>query len=183
MFHLEIFQFLSNVEVYNPVDDSWEDGIPLTSGRSGLASAVIYQPSCSQNYSQDSVTLQHSSREYDERRTQHNPNQSALHSSMHLRHSNFDSRGFSGDSNQDDLGDDQVNYCDENVKDETTFIALKKLKISEEFKCQVQSNTSESCPIHRFSMRIKKFMHYRTHPCKLKATIFSNFNPFNVSKI
>lgn len=28
-------QFLSIVEVYNPIDDSWEDGVPLTSGRSG----------------------------------------------------------------------------------------------------------------------------------------------------
>lgn len=60
--------FLANVEVYDPVRDMWEDGIPLTSGRSGLASAVIYQPSCPQNYSQDCITNLSSNREYDDER-------------------------------------------------------------------------------------------------------------------
>lgn len=45
--------------------DEWNDGIPLTSGRSGLASAVIYQPSCKQNYSQDMANLS-PNREYDD---------------------------------------------------------------------------------------------------------------------
>jgi hypothetical protein len=54
------------VEVYDPVKDVWEDGIPLTSGRSGLASAVIYQPSCHQNYSQDCLGNLSSNREYDD---------------------------------------------------------------------------------------------------------------------
>lgn len=36
--------FLNNVEVYDPAKNSWEDSTPLTSGRSGHASAVIYQP-------------------------------------------------------------------------------------------------------------------------------------------
>lgn len=58
--------FLANVEVYDPVKDLWEDGIPLTSGRSGLASAVIYQPSCPQNYSQDCIANISSNREYDD---------------------------------------------------------------------------------------------------------------------
>lgn len=44
----------------------WEDGIPLTSGRSGLASAVIYQPSCHQSYSQDCIANLSSNREYDD---------------------------------------------------------------------------------------------------------------------
>lgn len=60
--------FLANVEVYDPVKDEWEDGIPLTSGRSGLASAVIYQPSCPQSYSQDCLTNLSSNREYDDDR-------------------------------------------------------------------------------------------------------------------
>lgn len=58
--------FLANVEVYDPVKDVWEDGIPLSSGRSGLASAVIYQPSCHQNYSQDCISNLPSNREYDD---------------------------------------------------------------------------------------------------------------------
>jgi hypothetical protein len=46
----------------------WEDGISLTSGRSGLASAVIYQPSCHQSYSQDCIANMSSNREYDDDR-------------------------------------------------------------------------------------------------------------------
>lgn len=42
--------FLSIVEVYDPTNDRWEMGTPLTSGRSGHASAVIYQPSCANVY-------------------------------------------------------------------------------------------------------------------------------------
>lgn len=38
--------FLSIVEVYDPIQNEWLEGTPLTSGRSGHASAVIYQPSC-----------------------------------------------------------------------------------------------------------------------------------------
>lgn len=41
--------FLANVEVYNPMTDVWEDGDPLTSGRSGHASAVCYQTLCMQS--------------------------------------------------------------------------------------------------------------------------------------
>lgn len=39
-----------SVEVYDPAKDKWEEGTPLTSGRSGHASAVIYQPSCANLY-------------------------------------------------------------------------------------------------------------------------------------
>lgn len=42
--------FLATVEVYDPATDTWVDGDPLTSGRSGHASAVCYQP-CMQNCS------------------------------------------------------------------------------------------------------------------------------------
>lgn len=41
--------FLANVEVYDPMKDVWEDGDPLTSGRSGHASAVCYQTPCMQS--------------------------------------------------------------------------------------------------------------------------------------
>lgn len=36
--------FLNIVEVYDPETNAWTLGTPLTSGRSGHASAVIYQP-------------------------------------------------------------------------------------------------------------------------------------------
>lgn len=42
--------FLAIVEVYDPELNVWEEGTPLTSGRSGHASAVIYQPSGVPNY-------------------------------------------------------------------------------------------------------------------------------------
>lgn len=37
--------FSTVVEVYDPMRNVWSDGVPLTSGRSGHAAAVIYQPS------------------------------------------------------------------------------------------------------------------------------------------
>lgn len=42
--------FLNIVEVYDPSQDKWEESTALTSGRSGHASAVIYQPSCANQY-------------------------------------------------------------------------------------------------------------------------------------
>ncbi|XP_004524320.1 kelch-like ECH-associated protein 1 [Ceratitis capitata] len=42
--------FLSIVEVYDPKTNTWEQGTPLNSGRSGHASAVIYQPACATNF-------------------------------------------------------------------------------------------------------------------------------------
>lgn len=42
--------FLNIVDVYDPSQDKWEESTALTSGRSGHASAVIYQPSCANQY-------------------------------------------------------------------------------------------------------------------------------------
>lgn len=97
--------------MYNPVEDLWIDGVPLTSGRSGLASAVIYQPSCSQHYFQDNMMIQLSQgREIDEGKTQQNLSAT---SSMHLRYSsNFQSRGSPNNSNQDDMGESM--YVEDN---------------------------------------------------------------------
>lgn len=53
--------------MYDPIKDLWEEGVPLTSGRSGLASAVIYQPSMPGNYAQDCLTNLSRSREYDDK--------------------------------------------------------------------------------------------------------------------
>lgn len=61
-------QFLCDVEVYDPVKDQWEDGIALTSGRSGLASAVIYQPSCINSFMDCYPANQSTNREYDDDR-------------------------------------------------------------------------------------------------------------------
>lgn len=154
--------------MYNPLDDTWEDGVPLTSGRSGLASAVIYQPSCSQNYSQESVTLQHASREYDESRDQQNP--SGSNSSMRYRHPNFHSRGFSSDNNQDN----HASYYNE--EEAIACEALKKLKPSDEKEILVKakngSDSSRMCPIQKFGRRIKHFMHSsKSKPCKLKSIL------------
>lgn len=108
--------FLANVEVYDPVKDVWEDGIPLTSGRSGLASAVIYQPSCHQNYSQDCIANLSSNREYDDdKKPPDNHDDDAdissrgPGSSFHL---NCSSNFFSGRSGGqfDDVG---LRHCDD----------------------------------------------------------------------
>ncbi|XP_017017655.1 kelch-like ECH-associated protein 1B isoform X2 [Drosophila kikkawai] len=42
--------FLSIVEVYDPRTNTWVKGTPLKSGRSGHASAVIYQPACATTF-------------------------------------------------------------------------------------------------------------------------------------
>lgn len=42
--------FLNIVELYDPALNKWEESTPLSSGRSGHASAVIYQPSCVNQY-------------------------------------------------------------------------------------------------------------------------------------
>jgi hypothetical protein len=112
--------FLSNVEVYNPIDDVWEDGVPLTSGRSGLASAVIYQPSCPQTYSQDSLIVQHSAnREYDDdtgKSSDHQGNGGG--SSINFSYScNVNQRGSGGQGSGLRDQSDQSN-CDDNDVDD-----------------------------------------------------------------
>lgn len=90
--------------------DVWEDGIPLTSGRSGLASAVIYQPSCPQNYSQDCLASLSSNREYDDDRKPPDNNDDdadissrGTGSSYHLNcSSNFFSGGSGGQHDFED---------------------------------------------------------------------------------
>lgn len=170
--------FLSNVEVYNPLDDSWEDGVPLTSGRSGLASAVIYQPSCSQPYTQENKnSIQRG--EYDDNRSQQYPQGSASgsNSSSTLQSRHFNpTRGFSsGDLNQDHLGDQYS--CDEDipVEDRYSYNGIKKLKTSVEL---IKNNIGHyQCPLQSFKKRIKRFLHKRKrHPCKLKPMFNAKFN-------
>lgn len=55
--------FLSIVEVYDPKTNTWEQGTPLSSGRSGHASAVIFQPSCVNNFMMDCIEDDSSNRD------------------------------------------------------------------------------------------------------------------------
>ncbi|KAM7360313.1 kelch like ECH associated protein 1 isoform 2-T2 [Cochliomyia hominivorax] len=55
--------FLSIVEVYDPKTNTWEQGTPLSSGRSGHASAVIFQPSCVNNFMMDCIEDESSNRD------------------------------------------------------------------------------------------------------------------------
>lgn len=92
--------------------------MPLTSGRSGLASAVIYQPSCPQNYTQECTIAQnHTKREYDDNSGVPPPNDGS--SSMNLNYtsnvySNLrDSGGGSGNRDSNEV-DETTTNCDEN---------------------------------------------------------------------
>lgn len=122
--------FLATVEVYDPVTDEWEDGIPLTSGRSGLASAVIYQPSCPQNYSQDCIANISSNREYDdEKKPPDNNDDDADISSKGNRssyHLNCSSNFFSGrsDSQQHDV---ELATCSQ-IKEESSCYLMDVMK-------------------------------------------------------
>lgn len=152
--------FLANVEVYDPANDLWEDGIPLTSGRSGLASAVIYQPSCHQSYSQDCIANQSANREYDDERKP--PDQDddtdissrGPGSSFHL---NCSSNFFSARSGGQYDKSENITECEEFRKRLSTdlFHVMTEMKsklkeycseseMSEEKKLQLQQEFSES---------------------------------------
>jgi hypothetical protein len=108
--------FLANVEVYDPLNDVWEDGVPLTSGRSGLASAVIYQPSCPGNYTQDCFNNPSSDREFDNGKPPdgHDDdadlNSQGPSSSYHL---NCSSNFFNGSVDKSQFDNVEFNQCKE----------------------------------------------------------------------
>ena len=95
----------------------WEDGVPLTSGRSGLASAVIYQPSCPQNYSQECTIAQNpTKRDYDDNRRLP-PNNDGNNSSMNCNYSSNvyqNLRGSGSGSGNHDSNETEETNCDEN---------------------------------------------------------------------
>lgn len=74
--------FLSIVEVYDPDQNIWEDGTPLTSGRSGHASAVIFEPSCANSFSNylrsSSMDTDNGDSSWPDNNTNGEPNASAL---------------------------------------------------------------------------------------------------------
>lgn len=153
--------------MYNPIEDIWEDGIPLTSGRSGLASAVIYQPSCSQHYFQENMMIQQAQgREIDERKTQQNLTGS---SSMQLRYSsNFQSRGSSNNSNyKDDMGESV--YLDQNhdemfsIKDEN--LSDDCIRLSE-----LNENLHNNCHLIKFRRCMNHFLFRKENYCKSNVT-------------
>lgn len=99
--------FLSIVEVYDPNVDKWEEHSSLTSGRSGHASAVIYQPSCASIY-MDCVEepTDHNKKPpnaHDDDESKRGPNTSKPNSSNAGTSSNT-LHSFSGD---------RCNHCDE----------------------------------------------------------------------
>ena len=138
--------FLANVEVYDPVKDVWEDGIPLTSGRSGLASAVIYQPSCPQNYSQDCIANVSSNREYDDEKKPPDNNDDdaditsrGTGSSYHLNCSSNFFSGHSGGVN-DDV--EELINCNEIRKESSTGLVHMMTQINA--RCKRLCNNKES---------------------------------------
>lgn len=148
--------FLANVEVYDPVKDAWEDGVPLTSGRSGLASAVIYQPSMPGSYTQDCLSNLPRSREYDDKGGADNHedetdfmsrgNGSSYHVNLP---SNF-YRGSSGGSMQDN-----ETTADEHIKSLRSEL-LKLLKNSMRVlneKSKLCEDASSDCQIGNMPMK------------------------------
>lgn len=156
--------------------DVWEDGIPLTSGRSGLASAVIYQPSCHQSYSQDCIANLSSNREYDDDRKPPDGHDDdgdlssrGAGSSYHLNCSSnfFSNSGRSGGPRENV----EVIDCDE-VKQRLTgelfnMMHEMKTKINEHCvrqatsdenknKLQQQLNESQIVKLAKFHMRCNK---------------------------
>jgi hypothetical protein len=95
--------------------DVWEDGVPLTSGRSGLASAVIYQPSCPGNYTQDCFNNPTPDREFDNGKKppdSHDDdiNSQGTSSSYHL---NCSSNFFNGQAKNSQFDSIEYNQCKE----------------------------------------------------------------------
>jgi hypothetical protein len=88
----------------------------LTSGRSGLASAVIYQPSCPQNYSQECTIAQNpTKRDYDDNRRL--PPNDGNNSSMNCNYSSNvyeNLRGSGSGSGNRDSNENVETNCDEN---------------------------------------------------------------------
>lgn len=136
--------FLSIVEVLDPVRDCWEDGVSLTSGRSGLASAVIYQPSCHQSYSLDCTTNLSTDREYDDdRKPPDGPDDESDLSSRgpsSMFHFNCSSSNFFGGSHPS--GGTQLKECEplscELTKPGVTgelFAMMKEVKVKIEENC------------------------------------------------
>lgn len=87
----------------------------MTSGRSGLASAVIYQPSCPGNYTQDCFANVSSNREYDDDKKppdghdeETDVNSQSAGSSFHL---NCSSNFFSNRSTNLQFDNVEVNDC------------------------------------------------------------------------
>lgn len=162
--------FLAKVEVYDPIKDAWEDGVSLTSGRSGLASAVIYQPSIPGSYSHDCITNLSQNREYDDRggseghEDDHDLMSQGNRSSYHV---NLSSNYYSGKSggNMENIHPTQCEQL-KNIK-------LKIFRVLKEFnqrfngQCLEEKSTrsvknsslvSRSCTLLLFKKRLKQLV-------------------------
>lgn len=162
--------------------DVWEDGVPLTSGRSGLASAVIYQPSCPGNYTQDCFVNISLNREYDDDNKpsdghddQNDDSSKSAGSSFHL---NCSSNFFSNRSTSSQFDSVEVNDCI-NVHPQMSGDLYKVMR---EMKRQVQrhydhnqlnelqvvklakvhsncrKHSSSSCPLQILKRRFRHFI-------------------------
>lgn len=186
--------FLANVEVYDPVKDEWADGVSLTSGRSGLASAVIYQPSCHQTLSQDCIANPFpSNREYDDEKKppdnhddEADINSPGANSSYHLNcSSNFFSGQSAGqhDSDYSQLISGELFHLMTEMKSKLTE-HCQSSDASDEKKLQLQQELSEnhvvrlakfhmkckshsSCPLQILKKRFRHFI--SKSKCKTKC--------------
>lgn len=98
--------------------------MPLTSGRSGLASAVIYQPSCSHQYFPESINIvQHTQGRGSSENKSHDTSSGS--SSMQIRYSmNRGSSSSGSNNNQDDMGEIE----EENSEDTHTKMIIENYK-------------------------------------------------------
>lgn len=185
--------FLANVEVYDPVKEIWEEGIPLSSGRSGLASAVIYQPSCPQNYTQDCFANLSTNREYDDDKKPPDGHDDDAHqgagSSYHL---NCSSNFFNGRLTSSQLDDIELNGC-QNVHNRisgelTTVMHEIKIKLKEhslekqlnDQSFQEQTNKLQVVKPAKFHTNCRK---HQVCPLQILKRRFRNFIFNNKNRI
>lgn len=133
--------FLNIVEFYDPNHDKWEDSTPLTSGRSGHASAVIYQPSCANQYMEcmeDQVDRGGKPADDDENKPgPSNPGGPSTKGPTQTPNSTSQLHAFSGS---------RCTHCDDVNKDETNHEHKQKMMTKNGGQCsENQSKYEQEC--------------------------------------
>lgn len=122
--------FLSIVELYDPAMDCWEESSPLTSGRSGHASAVIYQPSCVNQYmdcGEEQIDRDRKSPEDDENKPgPSNPGGSTSKGPPQASNSTGQLHAFSGN---------RCTHCDDKEKNESEQDRIERRISRKESSC------------------------------------------------
>lgn len=118
--------------------------MPLTSGRSGLASAVIFQPSCIGNYTQDCFANLPSNRDYDDDRKPPDGHDDdadissqGASSSYHL---NCSSNFFSSQQSTSQFDDIELNGCE----DVQTRMSGELFKVMREIKSKLKEHCDKN---------------------------------------